>query len=50
MGSGGYSFFYWGANDRKKGMSVFLPFNLTMVVNSTNIIMKCDTDFRIMIL
>ena len=37
----------------KMGMSMFTSIgmiNLTMVVNSTNVIMKSDRDFRIMIL
>ena len=49
-------FFYWGGEGlmtEKKGR-VYVPsiemINLTMVVNSTNIIMKFDRDFRIMIL
>ena len=53
MGRDGYSFFYWGIDDREK-KDVSLPYigmiSLTMVVNSTNLIMKLDSDFRIMIL
>ena len=53
MGRGGYIFFIGGVDDREK-RRVIVPsigmIDLTMVVNSTNIIMKFDRDFRIKIL
>ena len=53
MGRDEYIFFIGGLMTKKKGR-VYVPsigmINLTMVVNSTNIIMKFDRDFRIMIL
>ena len=45
-------FFYRGVMAREKTACLFTSIgmiNLTMVINSTNIIMKFDRDFRIMI-
>ena len=46
-------FFFVGVDDTVLGVSMFTSIgtiNLTMVVNSTNIIMMSDRDFRIMFL
>ena len=50
MGMDGYSFFIGGLMTEKKRTCYIGMISLTMVVNSTNLIIKFDSDFIITIL